>query len=392
MAWRKFGLVMMLVGVLAGAAVAAPLKGKVAVVLDVGGRGDLSFNDMGFKGTDEAARDFGLEMVEVQSATAADYLPNLRNLARTGQYDLIICVGFLLGDALAQAAQEFPNQKFAIIDSVVDAPNVMSIVYRENEMSALIGALAAMLAAHYGYPYAGVVLGIEIPVLYHFEAGFRFGMDWGLKTYAQKVGSVPSVGLLYTYTGSFSDIALGKAATEAMLAQGAVGVYNVAGPLGIGDLEAIAEYHRAHGTVKGPPYYFGVDANQDWIGKGMHGLASGMKRVDAGCYTAVKAVVEGTFVGGVTSLGLAEGGVGISKFVDLLEFIDFGIAGGALSLEDRDVTLANWAINRGTVPAWIWRAVDELEKGILEGTIVVPTADTVDEMKAVRAQYTLGAP
>ena len=295
-------------------------------------------------------------------------------------------------DFFDQAAEEFPNQKFAIIDSVVDAPNVMSIVFRENEMSALVGALGAMAAAHYGYPNVGVVLGIEIPVLYHFEAGYRFGIDWGNKKYAAVTGTAKPTGLLYTYTGSFSDIALGKAATEAMLAQGAVGVYNVAGPLGIGDLEAITEFHRNKGTKSGPPYYFGVDANQDWLGKAMHALASGMKRVDTGCYTAVKAVVEGTFVGGITSLGLAEGGVGISKFIDLLEFIDFGISAGALRPEDRDETLANWAVNRGTIPAWIWRAVDELEAGILDGTILVPTADTGAEMQAIRALYTLGAP
>jgi len=388
---RKWLGLALVVALVAAPAMGQALKGKVAVVLDVGGRGDLSFNDMGFKGTDEAARDFGLQMVEVQSATAADYLPNLRNLARTGQYDLIICVGFLLGDALAQAAQEFPQQKFAIIDSVVDAPNVMSIVFRENEMSALVGALGALAAAHYGYPNVGVVLGIEIPVLYHFEAGYRFGIDWGNKRAAEVLGTNP-VGLLYTYTGSFSDIALGKAATEAMLAQGAVAVYNVAGPLGIGDLEAITEYHRNKGTEFGPPYYFGVDANQDWMGLGKHGLASGMKRVDVGCYSAVEAVVNGTFTGGIISLGLAEGGVGISKYQDLLDFIEFGISGGAMKAEDRDQTIANWLANRATIPGWIWEAVDELEAGILAGTIVVPTADTVEEMRAVRAQYTLGAP
>jgi basic membrane protein A len=368
------------------------LKGKVAVVLDVGGRGDLSFNDMGFKGTDQAAKDFGLEMVEVQSNTAADYLPNIRNLARTHQYDLIICVGFLLGDALKQAAQEFPEQKFAIIDSVVDAPNVMSIVFRENEMSALIGALAALAAAHHGYPYAGMVLGIEIPVLYHFEAGFRFGMDWGLKKYKAVTGKDAAVNLLYTYTGTFSDIAAGKAASEAMLAQGAVGIYNVAGPLGIGDLEAVTEFHKHAGTEFGPPYYFGVDADQDWMGMGRHALASGMKRVDVGCYSAVESVVNGTFKGGIVSLGLAERGVGISKIQDLVDFINFGIKGKAISKDDFYPIIANWARNRATLPYWIWEAVDELEAGILDGSISVPTANTVDEMKAIRAEYTLGAP
>ena len=150
-------------------------------------------------------------MVEVQSATAADYSPNLRNLSRTGEYDLIIGVGFLFTDAMAEVAAEFPDQKFAIIDSVVVAPNVMSIVFRENEMSALIGALGGMAAAHHGWTAAGVVLGIEIPVLWHFEAGYRFGMDWGLKKYAEATGDAAAVNLLYTYTGSFSDIALGTA-------------------------------------------------------------------------------------------------------------------------------------------------------------------------------------
>lgn len=360
---------------------------KVAVVLDVGGRGDLSFNDMGFKGTDQAAADFGYEMVEVQNASGADYLPNLRNLSRTGEYEIIICVGFLLGDALAAVAPEFPEQKYAIIDvDYITGPNIMNIVFRENEMSALVGALAAMAANEKGYSHAGVVLGIEIPVLYHFEAGFRFGMDWA----NQKMGS--DINLLYTYTGSFSDIALGKAATEAMLAQGAVGVYNVAGPLGVGDHEAIAEAHENAGTMYGAPYYFGVDANQDWIGNGYHGIASGMKRVDTAAYMAVEAVAEGTFTAGVTSLGLAEGGVAISKLSDLADFIQFGIDGGSVSPDDFYTIVANWASNRATLPASIWDAVDELEAGILDGSVVVPTANTGDEMAAVRADYELGAP
>ena len=368
-------------------------EGKVAVVLDVGGRGDLSFNDMGFKGTDQAAKDFGYEMVEIQCATAADYLPNLRNVARTGEFDLIICVGFLLGDALGTAAEEFPEQKFAIIDvGWITGPNIMNIVYRENEASALVGALGALAAAEYGYNYVGVVLGIEIPVLYHFEAGYRFGMDWGIKKYTEVKGTTPDVGLLYTYTGTFSDITLGKAASEAMLAQGAVAIYNVAGPLGIGDLEAVTEFHDNAGTTFGPPYFFGVDANQDYLGNGLHALASGMKRVDVGCYDAVKAVAEGTFQPGVTSLGIAEGGGSISKVGDLAEFIQFGIDGGAVQANDFYTIIANWAQNRMTIPAWIWDAIEELETGILAGLIIVPTADSGAEISDVRALFTLGAP
>ena len=365
---------------------------KIAIVLDVGGRGDLSFNDMGFVGVDRAVEEFGLEMVEVQSATAVDYLPNLRNLSRTENFDLIIAVGFLLGDALATASAEFPDQKFAIIDvDWITGPNIMNIVFRENEMSALIGCLAAMSAADHGYAAAGVVLGIPIPVLYHFEAGYRYGMDWGLKKYAVLTGTEVSVTMLYNYTGTFSDIALGKAASEAMLAQGAIGIYNVAGPLGVGDHEAVVEAHDNAGTIYGPPYYFGVDANQDWMGMGMHALASGMKRVDVGTYMAVKAVVDGTFVGGVTSLGLAEGGVGISDRGALIDFIEFGVDAGQITdtQEARNFVIANWTANRQTVAQWIWDAIDELEAGILDGSIIVPTSNTDAEIGALRDLYPL---
>jgi len=382
-------MVLGLLGLFCLPLVAEDLKGKVAVILDVGGRGDLSFNDMGFKGTDEAARDFGLEMIEIQSATAADYLPNVRNAARSGQYDLIICVGFLLADALATVAPEFPEQKFAIIDAVVDEPNVMSILFAENEGSALVGALSGMVAAYYGYRYVGCVLGIEIPVLYHFEAGFRFGIAWGLKRYREITGEDANVGFLYTYTGTFSDIAKGKAASEAMLKQGAGLIYNVAGPLGIGDLEAITEALHEAGKEAGPPFMIGVDANQDWMGDGHRVLASMMKRVDVGCYTAVKSVVEGSFQGGIHLMRLSNRGVAISRYQDLLDFIEFGINAGAIAPSDKPVIIDHWLTMRDAIPYFIWDAVSQLELGIVSGEVVVPTANTLEEMEAVRAQYPL---
>ena len=367
----------------------AALKGKVAIVSDVGGRGDLSFNDMGFKGTDKAAADFGLEMVGIQSATAADYLPNVRNAARARSFDLIIAVGFLLTDAIATAAKEFPDQKFMIIDSVVEAPNVMSIVFKENEGSALVGALAAMVAAHYGYPNVGAVLGIEIPVFFHFEAGYRFGIDWGNKMVARKTGKDPQVGLLYTYTGTFSDIAKGKAATGAMLAQRAGLIYNVAGPLGIGDLQAITEAIKTKGKQAGPPFMIGVDANQDWMGDGHRVLASMLKRVDNACYNAVEAVVKGSFKGGLVVMGLDVQGVAMSRQPELLTFMEFGIGAGKISAADKAKIVANWEKMRAQIPSWIWDAVTDLEKQIISGKISVPNANTLDEMKAVRSTYSL---
>ena len=176
-----------------------------------------------------------------------------------------------------------------------------------------------------------------------------------------------------------------------MLAQGAVGIFNVAGPLGTGDHEAVVEFHDNAGTVYGPPFYFGVDANQDWFGQGLHALASCMKRVDFAVYAAVEAVVNDTFTASVTSLGLAEGGMGISSRDTLEEFIEFGIGTGAVedTQSARNFIIANWIANRATVATWIWAAIDELEAGILDGSIIVPTSNNDAEIKALRDLYPL---
>ena len=364
----------------------ASTAGKIALVTDLGGRGDLSFNDMGFKGADEAAAEFGLELITIQSNSGTDYLPNLQNAARTGDFDIIVGVGFLLADAMAEVCDQFPDQNFAIIDVTwLGKPNLMEIGYEENKGSALVGALGAMVAAHYGYDKIGAVLGIEIPVLYKFEAGYRYGMHWGNAKYAEVTGKKADVGLLWSYTGTFSDIAKGKAATEAMLAQGAGLVYNVAGPLGIGDLEAITEHLEAKGKSAGPPFMIGVDANQDWMGDGQRVLASMMKRVDFGVYSAVESVVNGTFEGGVKILGPNNGGIAMSGSQDLADFISFGIGGGAISESDRGPITENWNAMRAAVPGWIWDAVDELSAKIGSGDVVIPCgwcADTIDQIRA----------
>ena len=361
---------------------------KIALVLDVGGRGDLSFNDMGFKGTDEAQANLGVEVVEIQSNSAADYLRNMQNAARSGKFDLIVAVGFLLADAMAEVADQFPDQKFAIIDVTwLGKPNLMEIGYEENKGSAIVGALSSMVAAHYGYDKIGVVLGIEIPVLYKFEAGYRYGMHWGNAKYAEKTGKEANVGLLWTYTGTFSDIAKGKAATEAMLAQGAGIIYNVAGPLGIGDLEAITEHLEAKGKSAGPPFMIGVDANQDYLGDGHRVLASMMKRVDFGVYSAIESVVNGTFKGGVQILVPHNGGIAMSGKQDLADFIKFGVNGGAISASDSDQISSNWTAMRDEIPSWIWDAVAELQGQISDGSAEVPCGWCPDTIGEIRAKY-----
>lgn len=156
--------------------VGALAQGSLAIVYDVGGRGDLSFNDMAAMGGDRAARELGVRLTEVESATTADFLPNLRALARTRQHDVIVGVGFLIQDAMQQVAEEFPNQKFALIDGLAEAPNVMSISFADHEGSALVGALAAVTALENGSNTVGIVLGIEIPILLRFEIGYHAGV------------------------------------------------------------------------------------------------------------------------------------------------------------------------------------------------------------------------
>ncbi len=361
--------------------------GQVAILVDVGGTGDLSFNDMAVKGAEEAAADFGWDVAVIEPATAADYLPNVRLAAESRMYDMIICVGFLLADALETVAPDFPEQPFAIIDAVVDEPNVLSIEFHEEEGSALVGAMAAMLAAHYGHPYAGIVLGIEIPVLYHFEGGYRYGIRWGADRYYEVTGEVPDVDLLWVYTGTFSDIARGKSAAEVQIGEGASVVYNVAGPLGIGILEAITERLEEEDRDAGPPFMIGVDANQDWMGDGNKVIASMLKRVDVAAYTAVELVHEDVFQGAVMRLGLEDKGVGISRYDDLLEFIDFGIAAGEITEDDRERIIDNWLTIREDLPDWVWEAVDELEEKIITGEVNVPRATNREEIEEVRQQY-----
>ncbi|EEB74346.1 BMP family ABC transporter substrate-binding protein [Thermococcus sp. AM4] len=159
--------------------------GKIAIVYDVGGRGDLSFNDMAYMGAERAAKELGLQLDELQSNSENDYLPNLRSLAKSGEYDIIIAVGFMMTKAVKQVAKEYPKQRFVIIDGYdPEMPhNVQMVLFKENEGSALAGALAALITLNDNKNTIGIVLGMEIPVLYKFEGGYRFGAYWALDYY-----------------------------------------------------------------------------------------------------------------------------------------------------------------------------------------------------------------
>ncbi len=370
-------------------------KGAIAIVYDVGGRGDLSFNDMAYLGASKAAKDFNLELTELQSNSEDDYVKNLETLASQKKYLLIIAVGFMMTDAVKQVASEYPDQKFAIIDGFdKDMPkNVMMILFKENEGSALAGALAGLIAANDGKDKVGIVLGMEIPVLYKFEAGYRFGVKWAEDYYKQKTGKEAKIDVLYQYTGSFGDAAKGKAAAQAQLQQGAWVIYQVAGGTGLGVFDAVADELKAEGKKMGPPFAIGVDSAQDWIKPGVI-IASMMKRVDVGVYTAVKDAVNGNFKGGVLELGLKEKGVGLSTVDDVMAMFN------SLPEDTQKQKLKDLGFNskdelkqyleqtRGQIPSWIWDAVDQLKQKIISGEIKVPAPMDKQGIEAVRKAQT----
>ncbi|MBM4465341.1 MAG: BMP family ABC transporter substrate-binding protein [Chloroflexi bacterium] len=392
----------------------AGAKTKIAVVSDIGGRGDLSFNDMAFKGGDDAARDFGVKMVEVISKVEADYVPNLTVAAEDPDVKLIVGVGFLLSDALAEVAKKYPDKNFAGIDTysqflVAPAeyplPNLMDIVYEEHNGSALVGALGALLAAHYDKPHIGGVFGIEIPVLWKFEIGYKWGARWATewlkKNKPAEAFDYTKDFVLWTYTGTFSDITKGYAAAKPMYAKDAVTVYNIAGPLGLGINQAVAELAEEKGLKMGPPFWTGVDANQDWINPGFV-IASMMKRVDYGVYFPTKLVLDGTFrdvvketngslvLGiGTETMGKLMEGISVSTLADLDEFIEMGVRAEeltgkkALPMPAAEIRAKAKAM-RDAQPAWIWEAVAELEEQIRTGEVEVPLAFTEDDIKKWR--------
>ncbi len=392
---------------------------KIAVVSDIGGRGDLSFNDMAFKGGEEAEEDFGVEMVEIISKTEADYLPNLRAAASDPDTILVVGVGFLLGDSLLTVADEYPDKNFAGIDCFVPGkPNLMGILYEEHKGSALVGALGALLAAYYDKPHIGGVFGIEIPVLWKFEIGYKWGARWGTEWLAQnkpaEAFNYTKDFVLWTYTGTFSDITKGYTAALPMYEAGAVAVYNIAGPLGLGINAAvrnIAETEWKEGKRDnpvdvdefGPPFWIGVDANQDWINPGFV-IASMLKRVDSGVYLATQLTLEGTFrdvvaeTGGIITIGVGTEVAGIpmvgnsiSTLADLDEFIDMGLRAEEMTGEpflpgDRTWIKIKVEGMREAQPSWIWDAVAELEDKIATGAVEVPLAWTAEEIAFWRAE------
>ena len=361
----------------------------ICLYFDQTGRGDLSFNDMAAMGTERAVEEFGFELREATAKSPADYLPDLLAFAETGECALIIGVGFLLAADLPEAARRAPEQKFAFIDgSSGGIPNILGVLFKEEQAAAPVGALAALTAIADGAKAVGFVAGMEIPPVWRFEGGYRYGIYWALDWYKEIFGrEVKLEPILGTYVGRFDDPAGGKVAAETQLAAGAHVIFGIAGATHLGAFDAVEEAGRAAGREMGPPYAIGVDATQEWIKPGFI-LASARKRVDVGAYTAIKQIAEGTFQGGTDLLlGIGEAGVGLSTLKDILDFIDIAIAAGALEEEERWPTFEKILAMRDALPYWVWEGTFLLESKIISGEVVVPSASTDEMIKEMRERY-----
>jgi basic membrane protein A len=269
-----------------------PSKVRVAMVSDLGGLGDRSFNDSAYAGLRSAKREFGDEIAVLQSTSAAQYKPNLDDLADAG-YDEIIAIGFLMQQDITDAAKVYPKRHFAIVDAVVDAPNVASVTFREEEGSFLAGAAAALASKARHVAFIG---GVDIPLLRKFEAGFTAG--------AREID--PAVKVDVRYVGSFDDEEAGKRISAALYDAGADVIFMAAGRANIG---AIA-------TVKARPpgtFVIGVDSDQDALAPGKV-LTSMLKHVDKAVLQLARQVTKTSAPTGSVVLGLKEDGVGLTDF------------------------------------------------------------------------------
>jgi basic membrane protein A len=297
---------------------------KVGLVLDKGGKDDKSFNSAAYLGVSRAQKELGIEMKAVEAVDDHSFEVLQRSLAQKG-YDLIIAVGFTQKDALAKTAAQFPKVKFASVDAEVNAPNVKSLMFEEQEGSFLMGAIAALTTKSNKVGFVG---GMDIPLIRRFEMGYEAGV--------KKVN--PAVKLTSNFIGVTGDAWNNPAkAKELALTQYGSGIdviFAAAGASNMGVFDAAEEKKQKA---------IGVDSNQNWIKPGFI-LTSMLKRVDVAVFDTVKKAKAGQFQGGIERFGLKNSG------------IDYAVD----------------QYNDKLLPADVRKKVDMLKSEIIAGKIQVP--------------------
>jgi basic membrane protein A len=270
---------------------------RIALVTDPSGLNDRGFNALAYKGLKQAERELGAKIQVAQSKSPADYVPNLASFARRG-FDLVVGIGYTEIAAMGSVAKRFPDRHFAIVDvSNKDLagrpPNVLGLLFREEQVGYLAGYLAGLEAKRLpGKDFVSSVAGEKQPPVDRFIAGYQAG--------ARKAN--PGIKTLNAYSQDFVDQAKCKALALNQIAAGSVAVFAIAGNCGLGALDA-AKGERVWGI--------GVDADQSFLGP--HILTSATKKVDRAVFLAIRSVKDGTFKGGDAVYGLKQGGVGLGK-------------------------------------------------------------------------------
>jgi len=290
-------------------------KSEVVVGLstDEGGLNDKSFNQSADEGVKKAGTEFGFAYKPIESKKKEDYSANLESLIEEGS-NLTFAIGFQMADAVTEVAKAHTDKNFAIIDSVVELPNVASITFKEQEGSFLMGIIAGKMTKTNKIGFIG---GKDFEAINRFETGFAAGVKAVNPEAAKGLISADgkSTGTTVKYADSFEDTTKGYELAKSLYQDGCDIIYHAAGGVGIGLFKAAKELKDSGKPV----WAIGVDMDQsltvpeyaDII------LSSMMKRVDTATYNQAKAIAKGEFKGGVSIvLGLKEAGVGIAATSD----------------------------------------------------------------------------
>jgi basic membrane protein A len=274
------------------------------IVTDIGGLGDRGFNDLAKAGLEAAQADLGIEGKVVVPATPADYDSNLTQFAENGS-NPVFGIGFTFADAIAAAAEKFPETHFGIVDSVVDAPNVASLVFREEEGSYLAGVVAGLMTQEETAYTAssdkvvGFIGALDAPLIEKFGAGFKQGV----------LSVCSDCDVLYQYIGTtgdaFSDPTTAKEIALNMHSKGADVIYHAAGASGDGLFKAAQDQKF---------FAIGVNVDQAIPVPDAPILTSVLKRVDSAIQSVITAEAAGEFAGGVQSFGLSDEGIALAPF------------------------------------------------------------------------------
>ncbi|MEC0368700.1 BMP family ABC transporter substrate-binding protein [Paenibacillus chibensis] len=298
---------------------------KVGLVTDVGGVNDKSFNQSAWEALQGLEKDKGITAKYLQSKSKEDYVTNLNKYVKD-KYDLTWGIGFDLGADMKTVADQNPDAHLAIIDAVVDAPNVRSVTFAENEGAFLVGVVAGKMTKT---GKVGFVGGSEIPVIKRFEAGFKAGVKQ----------ANPNAEIKINYTGAFDKPDQGKAAAATMYNDGVDIIFHAAGATGTGVFNEAISRNKAGGSKV---WVIGVDKDQSLEFGDDVTLTSMVKGVSTAVDKVTKEVIDGTFKGGAETLGLKEDGVGLA-----------------------DTSSKN-------VPADVLKEVEDYKQKIISGEIKVP--------------------